>query len=143
MGSWGSRGVCLVIEDDQDIRNLLTLILTGIGFEVHAVSSARDAVRAAKALPLVLVTVDLGLPDGDGLDVAHDIRKLSDAPLLIVTAHAEPHDELAGLASGAAAYLVKPFRPRELTELVDRICPAGTPLASMAAREVADEDRRH
>lgn len=71
----------------------------------------------------VLVTVDLNLPDMDGLDVARHIRARSQAPMLFITARAEVDDEMAGMASGAAAYLTKPFRPRQLTEAVNQLCP--------------------
>ena len=66
------------------------------------------------------MTVDLNLPDMDGLEAAQHIRARSDAPMLFITARAEFDDEMAGMASGAAAYLVKPFRPRQLTETVDK-----------------------
>ena len=121
----GSRGLCLVIEDDRDIRDLLTLILMRMGFDVHAVGDGAEGVAAAWERDPVLVTVDLNLPDMDGLDVARHIRARSQAPMLFITARAEFVDELAGMASGAAAYLTKPFRPRQLTEVVQQLCPAG------------------
>ncbi|MBT2520885.1 response regulator transcription factor [Arthrobacter sp. ISL-28] len=121
----GSRGLCLVIEDDQDIRDLLTLILTRMGFGVHAVGNGVEGIAAAWEHHPVLVTVDLNLPDLDGLDVAQLIRARSQAPMLFITARSEVDDEMAGMASGAAAYLTKPFHPRQLTEVVNRLCPAG------------------
>ena len=124
-GTLGSRGLCLVIEDDRDIRDLVALILTRLGFDVHAVSNGADGVAAAWEHHPVLVTVDLNLPDMDGLEVAQHIRSRSEAPMLFITARAELDDEMAGMASGAAAYLVKPFRPRQLTETVNRLCPVG------------------
>lgn len=119
-----SRGVVLVIEDDQDIRSLICVILTQMGFDVHAVASGAEGLAAARTLHPVLVTLDLGLPDIDGHEVAHRIRDLSEAPMLFITACAEPDDEMAGMASGAAAYLAKPFLPKQLRELVDLLCPA-------------------
>lgn len=114
---------CLVIEDDQDIRDLLCIILTGMGFIVHAERTGTAGLRAAGTLDLALITVDLGLPDLNGLDVARQVRTLSKAPILIITAWAESGDELNGVASGADAYLTKPFRPHMLRELVQRLCP--------------------
>jgi DNA-binding response OmpR family regulator len=115
----------VVIEDDDDIRDLVTLILTRMGFDVHPADNGADGVAAAWEHHPVLVTVDLNLPDMDGLEVAHHIRARSDAPMLFITARAELDDEMAGMASGAAAYLIKPFRPRQLTETVNRLCPVG------------------
>lgn len=115
--------VCLVIEDDPDIRGLLTMILTGMGFEVHAAATGTAGLRAAETLDLDLITLDLGLPDLNGLDVARYLRALSTAPILMITAWAEISDELNGVASGADAYLTKPFHPHTFRELVQRLCP--------------------
>lgn len=110
--------VCLVIEDDSDIRGLITAVLTRAGFKVLAVGSGADgkAAAAAAGATLSLITLDLGLPDIDGRDLSLELRKLSPAPLLFLTARAEDDDVLAGLAAGAAAYLTKPFLPSTLRE---------------------------
>ncbi|NSX38658.1 response regulator transcription factor [Pseudarthrobacter oxydans] len=110
--------VCLVIEDDSDIRGLITAVLTRAGFKVLAVGSGAEgkAAAAAAGATLSLITLDLGLPDIDGRDLSLELRKLSPAPLLFLTARAEDDDVLAGLAAGAAAYLTKPFLPSTLGE---------------------------
>lgn len=79
----GSRGLCLIIEDDRDIRDLLTLLLTGMGFAVHAVGDGAEGVASAWEHDPVLVTVGLNLPDMDGLDVARHVRTRSQAPMLL------------------------------------------------------------
>ncbi|WP_461165243.1 response regulator transcription factor [Arthrobacter sp. R4-81] len=94
-----------------------------MGFTVHAEATGAAGLRAAETLDLDLITLDLGLPDVNGLDVAHHLRALSTAPIIMITAWAEPGDELNGVASGADAYLTKPFRPHQLRELVQRLCP--------------------
>ncbi|MEV8000959.1 response regulator transcription factor [Pseudarthrobacter oxydans] len=110
--------VCLVIEDDSDIRGLITAVLSRAGFKVLAVGSGAEgkAAAAAAGATLSLITLDLGLPDIDGRDLSLELRKLSPAPLLFLTARAEDDDVLAGLAAGAAAYLTKPFLPSTLRE---------------------------
>ncbi|GKV72770.1 MULTISPECIES: response regulator transcription factor [Pseudarthrobacter] len=110
--------LCLVIEDDSDIRGLITAVLTRAGFKVLAVGSGAEgkAAVAAAGATLSLITLDLGLPDIDGRDLSLELRKLSPAPLLFLTARAEDDDVLAGLAAGAAAYLTKPFLPSTLRE---------------------------
>jgi sigma-B regulation protein RsbU (phosphoserine phosphatase) len=135
---------CLVIEDDQDIRDLLSTILTGMGFNVHAAATGTAALRAAETLDLALITLDLGLPDLNGLDVAHHLRSLSKAPILMITAWAESGDELNGVASGADAYLIKPFRPYQLRELVQRLCPPEQTTSDndTATRSVPPRSRR-
>lgn len=123
-----SRGICLVIEDDWDIRGLIDVILTQAGFEVHAVASGAEGVAAARVLELVLVTLDLGLPDIDGHEVAHQIREVTAAPLIFLTGRARPVDEIAGMASGSDAYLTKPFRPQELRKIASLLCPVDSAL---------------
>jgi len=118
-----SRGTCLIIEDDPDIRNLLCLILSSEGFQVHSEATGMQGLRAAHQLRPALITLDLGLPDLNGYDVARQLRKITQAPLAMITAYSAPDDELDGIASGASAYLIKPFRPARLRELVRSLCP--------------------
>lgn len=122
-GALGSRGLCLVIEDDQDIRDLVALILARIGFDVLAVRNGVEGGAAAWEHDPVLITADLNLPDLDGLDVARHIRARSDAPMLFITARADADDEMVRMASGATTYLTKPFRTWQLTDAVNALCP--------------------
>ena len=119
-----NKRVCLVVEDDKDISGLITVVLARAGFEVRAVSTGAEAIAAAGDPAIALVTLDLGLPDMDGHVVAGTIRELSKAPLLFLTARSENDDLLAGMASGAAGYLTKPFRPTELRDLALQLSPA-------------------
>lgn len=114
----GKQRLCLVIEDDPDIRGLIATVLEGAGFKVLAVDSGTTGIAAVAraASSLSLITLDLGLPDMDGHDVARTLRAMTSAPLLFLTARAEEDDVLSGLASGAAAYVTKPFLPKTLTE---------------------------
>lgn len=127
-----NQRVCLVIEDNHDIRGLITIILTRAGFDVRAVSSGAEGIAAAADPSVALITLDLGLPDMDGHVVARAIRALSTAPLLFLTARSEQDDCLAGMASGAAACLTKPFHPKELRELALRLSPTTGPASASA-----------
>jgi len=118
--------VCLVVEDDDDIRGLITMVLSRAGFEVTAVGTGAEGIAAAADPAIALVTLDLGLPDMDGHVVARAIRALSTAPQLFLTARSENDDLLAGMASGADGYLTKPFHPGELKELARQLA-AGQP----------------
>ncbi|NUP59231.1 MAG: response regulator [Pseudarthrobacter sp.] len=117
--------VCLVVEDDDDIRALIAMVLARAGFEVRTAATGGEGVAAAADPAIALITLDLGLPDMDGHVAARAIRALSAAPLLFLTARSEEDDVLAGMASGAAAYLTKPFHPGELRDAAERLCPAG------------------
>lgn len=104
----------LVIEDDPDIRQLVTDILTGSGCEVHQAATGKDIESLLEAHNPDLITLDLGLPDLDGLEVCRRIRELSDAYVIMLTARAEESDRLIGLHVGADDYMSKPFSSREL-----------------------------
>jgi two-component system OmpR family response regulator len=119
-----SRGICFVIEDDEDIAGLIGVVLKREGFEVRSVLTASAALHQLRGLDPVLITLDLGLPDLDGLQIAEGLRELNDAPLLMITARASATDQFNGMAAGASAYLIKPFRPGELRDAVNRLCPA-------------------
>jgi two-component system, OmpR family, response regulator len=119
-----NRPACLVIEADPDFRVLITAVLTRAGFNVHAVDSGAYAIAAAASnSALSLITLDFALPDMDGHDVARGLRALSSAPLLILTARSGQDDMLAAMVSGAAAYLTKPFSPRELVRTAQDLVP--------------------
>ncbi len=106
--------VAVVIEDDQDIRELIGVILSQAGFEVHCASTGADGVEAVRAHHPDIVTLDLGLPDINGFEVARQIRAFTDTYIIMLTGRADEMDTLLGLESGADDYLTKPFRPREL-----------------------------
>ena len=107
-------GVAVVVEDDLDVRNLVSTVLTQSGFVVHAAAEGRSGVEAVKEHNPTLVTLDVGLPDIDGYEVLRRIRGLSDCYVIMLTAHDEEIDTLTALQSGADDYVTKPFRPREL-----------------------------
>ncbi len=104
----------LVIEDDPRTRQLLLQGLPPMGVEVHVEAQLAHG-RNALALGFDLVILDLGLPDGEGLDLCREIRgSHKDVPILILSAHGTPEERVRGLDLGADDYLVKPFHLREL-----------------------------
>ncbi|MHA7262044.1 response regulator transcription factor [Arthrobacter sp. TMN-37] len=107
-------GVAVVIEDDDDVRNLLSAVLRQSGFEVHAARSGRDGVHLVREVEAAVVTVDLGLPDIDGYEVLRRLRNFTDCYVVILTSRADELDALMALQAGADDFLTKPFRPREL-----------------------------
>ena len=108
------RGVAVVVEDDDDIRSALTQVLQQSGFAVHSTSSGWAGVEAVRTHDPDIVTMDVGLPDFDGIEASRRIRTFSDAYLIIVTGRVDEADALMGFEAGADDYLTRPFRPREL-----------------------------
>ena len=107
----------LVVEDDPGIGANLTRALANDGYDVDRVATAAAAL--AVEAPPDLVLLDLGLPDGDGLDVAQELlRRWPAVPILMLTARTEEMDVVIGLDAGAADYMTKPFR---LAELLARV----------------------
>ncbi len=104
----------LVVDDDREIRELLTRFLEKQGMRV---SAARDAREARRLWPLGryhIVVLDLMMPGESGLDFARWLRSQSNVPILMLTAMAEETDRIVGLELGADDYVQKPFNPREL-----------------------------
>jgi two-component system KDP operon response regulator KdpE len=104
----------LVIEDEPQIRRFLRATLTANGYEVVEAGTAAEGLRAAAAHPPDLVILDLGLPDGDGLDVTRRLREWSAVPIIVLSARGHEHDKIAALDAGADDYLTKPFGVGEL-----------------------------
>ncbi len=110
----GDQGTAVVIEDDEDVRNLLSAVLQQSGFDVHSGSTGREGVLTVRRNRPTVVTLDVGLPDIDGFEVLRRIREFSDCYVIMLTARADELDTLMALQSGADDFLTKPFRPREL-----------------------------
>jgi two-component system KDP operon response regulator KdpE len=104
----------LVVEDDRQIRSLLQSSLGVEGFEVQtAVSVSEAAAMLEYSLP-DLVLLDLGLPDGDGIDLVRQIRRQHSLPILVVSARHQEVEKVKLLDAGADDYLTKPFSVSEL-----------------------------
>lgn len=105
----------LLVEDEVRIAEILTGALTKQGFAVDAVGTAASASEALASIPYDAAILDLGLPDGDGLQVVAAARAAKrDVPILILTARDAVEDRVLGLDTGADDYLVKPFATAEL-----------------------------
>lgn len=109
----------VVVEDDDDIRELITHSLTMQGFEVAAAASGQAGLELVVSNDPDLVTLDLGLPDLDGIEVCRRVRDVSQAYVVMISARTDEIDRLMGLEIGADDYLTKPFSPRELQARVN------------------------
>lgn len=114
MSQTSAAPVLLVVDDDREIRNLLSDHLEQHGFRTVKASDGRAMKAALEAGPVDLVVLDLNLPDEDGLSLCRGIRAASKTPVIILTARGDPIDRIVGLEMGADDYMAKPFEPREL-----------------------------
>jgi len=105
----------LTVEDDERIRTSVKLALEDEGWVVEEAASGEDALNAFTREPADVVLIDIMLPGIDGFDVCRAIRRVSDVPIVMVTARIDTHDVVAGLEAGADDYLTKPFAPKELS----------------------------
>jgi two-component system KDP operon response regulator KdpE len=104
----------LIIDDEPHIRRAVANALASEGFRVIDAATGSDGIDAAAAERPVLIVLDLGLPDMPGIDVCREIRKWSDAALLVLSARHSDHEKAALLDAGADDYVTKPFSTVEL-----------------------------
>ncbi|HST50283.1 response regulator [Jatrophihabitans sp.] len=104
----------VIVDDDEDIRALIAELLRQSGFEVVEAATGADGIAAVRDRQPDVVTLDLNLPDLDGIEVCRRIREITDAYVVMLTARPDEIDRLMGLEIGADDYLTKPFSPREL-----------------------------
>jgi DNA-binding response OmpR family regulator len=99
----------LVVEDDPTVRETLALNLRGEGYAVEVAEDGEDGLAKARALEPDLLVLDVMLPHLDGLTVCRAIRRVSQVPIILLTARGTETDKIIGLETGADDYIVKPF----------------------------------
>lgn len=104
----------LVVDDEQSILDLVTAYLEREGYDYRTAMDGRAGLKAARAYKPDIIVLDIMLPEMDGLELLSQLRRDSDAYVIMLTAKAEETDKIVGLSVGADDYLTKPFSPREL-----------------------------
>ena len=129
----------VVVDDDSEIRRLLTRFLKGHGYAVTAVADANSLFDTLTRQPADLIILDLMLPHTDGLEICRRIRATSTVPIVMLTAKREETDRIIGLEMGADDYLAKPFNPRELLARVKAVMRrVSTPPGQIGGRPARD-----
>lgn len=122
MDAWDSGAAMadrvLIVEDEREIADLLSLYIERAGYVVDRAASVADAIRVHAQVRPDIVLLDIGLPGGDGLDVMAAIRRRFDTPIIMVTAMDDDVTKLSSLRIGADDFVVKPFNPSEVVERV-------------------------
>jgi two-component system KDP operon response regulator KdpE len=109
-----TQPVVIMIEDEIQIRRFVRAALEAEGWQVHEADTAQRGLADAGTRKPDLLIVDLGLPDGDGIDVIRDVRGWSNVPIIVLSARTNEADKIAALDAGADDYLAKPFGLGEL-----------------------------
>jgi two-component system response regulator RegX3 len=115
----------LIVEDEPTIAEPLAENLERDGFTAEVAATLEAAHAAYRRQPPDLILLDVMLPDGDGRDLARELRRESDVPIIMLTARGEEIDRVLGLELGADDYVVKPFSARELTARIRAIMRRG------------------
>lgn len=106
--------IALLIEDEPQIRRFVRMALEGEGWLVHEAEQMKRGLIDCGTRKPNLVVLDLGLPDGDGVDFIRDVRQWSQVPIIVLSARRDEADKIAALDAGADDYLAKPFGVGEL-----------------------------
>lgn len=122
-----TKNKILIVDDDDNISELISLYLEKEGYASKIVSTGTEAFAVFKAYNPQLVILDLMLPGKDGYDVCKEIRQISDIPIIMLTAKGETFDKILGLELGADDFMVKPFDTKELTARVKAVLRRFTP----------------
>lgn len=126
------QGPILIAEDDRNTSALVATYLEREGFATLAAYDGDQALLLARQQKPGFVILDVMLPKRDGWEICRELRKVSDVPILMLTAREEEIDRVLGLSLGADDYVVKPFSPRELVERVKAILRRVRPESSAA-----------
>jgi two-component system OmpR family response regulator len=122
----------LVVDDDTDIRTLLSEYLEAQGYRATAVPDARAMRRLLEQSSVDLIVLDLMLPGENGIAICRDLRARSQVPIIMLTALGEEIDRIVGLEVGADDYLPKPFNPRELLGRIKAVLRRAVPVVPEA-----------
>ena len=118
----GIASSVLIADDDEDIRALVSTILTKAGFRAEAVAGGVPALAVGRRDGAEVYVLDVRMPDLSGLEVCRRLKasaETADRPILLISAESSTEDVAAGFAAGCDDYLPKPFSPRELVHRVD------------------------
>jgi two-component system, OmpR family, phosphate regulon response regulator PhoB len=116
----------LIADDDEDILALVKAVLERSGHEVVAVGDGAEALASVRARRPDLAVLDITMPHVDGLEVLRRLRadaETTTLPVVLLSAQAQEADVVRGFATGASAYVKKPFSPRELAARVAELLP--------------------
>ena len=133
----------MVVDDDQDLAEMLSIVLTGAGMEVDLVNRGDQVMGLFKSHTPDLVLLDVMLPGIDGIEVCKIIRESSMVPIVMLTAKGDTQDVVLGLEAGADDYMVKPFKPQELVARINTRLRRSTKVGSLSIFDLVIDQLEH
>jgi two-component system response regulator MtrA len=133
----------MVVDDDQDLAEMLSIVLNGAGMEVDLVGRGDQVLNVFKSNPPDLVLLDVMLPGIDGIEVCKLIRENSMVPIVMLTAKGDTHDVVLGLEAGADDYMIKPFKPQELIARVNTRLRRTTKVGTLKIGDIVIDQMEH
>ena len=128
----------LVVDDEPQIVRGLKVILRGAGYDVQSAATKEEALAALSARPPDALVLDLVLPDGQGVEVCHDVRRWSRLPIVVLSAVGDEREKVRALDAGADDYVTKPFGTEELLARLRAVMRRSTEAAGDPVVEVGD-----
>ncbi|WP_431308839.1 response regulator transcription factor [Halalkalibacter flavus] len=125
----------MVADDDDNIRGIIHHYLKKQKYNVIEAENGKDALDLALEKQFDMVILDILMPEMDGYDVCREIRKVSNVPIIMLTASGDELDRVLGLELGADDYIIKPFSPRELVARIKAILRRVEPLSNESVKE--------
>ena len=133
----------MVVDDDQDLAEMLSIVLTGAGIEVDLVNRGDQVMDLFNSHTPDLVLLDVMLPGIDGIEVCRIIRESSMVPIVMLTAKGDTQDVVLGLEAGADDYMVKPFKPQELVARINTRLRRSTKVGSLSIFDLVIDQLEH
>lgn len=133
----------MVVDDDQDLAEMLSIVLTGAGMEVDLVNRGDQVMDLFNSHTPDLVLLDVMLPGIDGVEVCKIIRESSMVPIVMLTAKGDTQDVVLGLEAGADDYMVKPFKPQELVARINTRLRRSTKVGSLSIFDLVIDQLEH
>jgi two-component system response regulator MtrA len=133
----------MVVDDDQDLAEMLSIVLTGAGMEVDLVNRGDQVMDIFNRHTPDLVLLDVMLPAIDGIEVCKILRETSMVPIVMLTAKGDTQDVVLGLEAGADDYMVKPFKPQELVARIKTRLRRNIRIGSLAIGDLTIDQMEH
>ncbi|SCC66016.1 Two-component response regulator [Bacillus cereus] len=136
-GDFVSKGTILIVDDEKEIRKLITIYLKNEGYEVLQAGDGEEGLEIVKKRDVHLIVLDIMMPKIDGIHMCMKVREIAERPIIMLSAKTQDMDKILGLTTGADDYVAKPFNP---LELIARIKSQLRRYMEMSGTSVQDEN---